>query len=77
MQVDDHTFVNGNQIDHLAHREVLSVPERQHRTRDDLGLVPRGVEPRPDEAGLVLVGEVDFEVLLVVAQVDDVVGPAR
>jgi len=67
--VHDHAFVDGRKLDDLTHREVLAVAEHEHSSCEDLGRRGR-FESGPNASGLVLVGEVDLQVLLVVAQVD-------
>jgi len=59
---NDHAVVDGHQVDNLTRGEVLAVTERKHGPRDDLGRIARGVQPGPDESGLVLVGEAEVGV---------------
>ena len=61
LNVDDDAVGLGHQVDHLSHREVLAVAQRQHGAGNDLVRIACLIEPHPDVAGLVLVGEVDVD----------------
>ena len=55
-----------------AHREILTVAQREHPAKAYLKRISGTVEPRPDVPGLVDIREVDLEILLIFALDDDV-----